>query len=223
MSCPPPCGHHFCWLCFKPAGTRGHYACDVYRPPPPDGAGGEVETEEEATARQARASLDRYARTWTGNLRSLEKVRQDMDELERPSVLEGMAAAVGLSAVTGLDFMVEAYEQIARGRRVLRWSHAYGYYLDPARDGKKRELFDYLQGEASAALERLHKLAEVDRKEVFSSKDGEAAAAADVALARRFKDYRDTMVNLTVVTRTFMGNLVKAFETDPCEVYAVNI
>ena len=64
-------------------------------------------------------------------------------------------------------------------------------------------------------LERLHKLAEVDRKEVFSSKDGEAAAAADVAVARRFKDYRDTMVNLTVVTRTFMGNLVKAFETDP--------
>jgi len=82
MSCPPPCGHHFCWLCFKPAGTRGHYACDVYRPPPPDGAGGEAETEEEATARQARASLDRYARTWTGNLRSLEKVRQDTDELE---------------------------------------------------------------------------------------------------------------------------------------------
>ena len=65
--------------------------------------------------------------------------------------------------------------------------------------------FAYLQGEANTELERLHKLAEVDRKEVFSSKDGEGAAAADVAVARRFKDYRDTMVNLTVATRTFMG------------------
>ena len=103
----------------------------------------------------------------------------------------------------------------------LRWSHAYRYYLDPARDGKKRELFDYLQGEANAALERLHKLAVVDRKEVFCSEDSEAAAAAVVA--KRFKDYRDTMVNLTMATRTLMGNLVKAFEIDLCEVYAVNI
>ena len=76
---------------------------------------------------------------------------------------------------------------IAGGRQVLQWLHAYGYYLDPARDGKKRELFDYLQGEANEALERLHKLAEVDRKEVFSSKDGEAAAAADVAVARKLR------------------------------------
>ncbi|PUZ45741.1 hypothetical protein GQ55_8G249300 [Panicum hallii var. hallii] len=217
ISCPPPCGHHFCWLCFKPAGTREHYACYVYSPPPPD-AGGKVETKEEATARQARASLDRYLfhyERWAGNLRSLEKARHDMDELERPSVLEGMAAAVGLNSVMELHFIVEAYEQIAHGRRVLRWSHAYGYYLDPARDGKKRELFNYLQGEANAALERLHKLAEVDRKEVFCSEVGEAD---DDDVAKRFKDYRDTMVNLTVATRTFMGNLVKAFETDLCEV-----
>jgi ariadne-1 len=187
------------------------------------GGDGEAETEEEATARQAKASLDRYLfhyERWAGNLRSLEKVRQDMDELERPSVLQGMAAAVGLTAVTELDFMVEAYEQIAAGRRVLRWSHAYGYYLDPARDGKKRELFDYLQGEANEAMERLHRLAELDRKEVFCSEDD---GADDVAVARRFKDYRDKVVNLTVATRTFMGNLVKAFETDLCEVYAVNI
>jgi ariadne-1 len=37
-----------------------------------------------------------------------------------------------------------------------------------------------------------------------------------------YKDYRDKMVNLTVASRTFMGNLVKAFETDLPEVYAVN-
>ncbi|KAF7081713.1 hypothetical protein CFC21_085626 [Triticum aestivum] len=230
MSCP--CGHHFCWLCFKPAGTQEHYACqgDIYRPrrdtTSSKAAGGSkaaVETKEEATARQARASLDRYLfhyERWAGNLKSLEKAHQDMDKLER-SELEEMAAAAGVKAVTELEFVMEAYKEIVYGRRVLRWAHAYGYYLDPERDGKKRELFDYLQAEANASLEQLHKCAEVDRKKIFPS-HGEGEAA-DVSMVKKvFKDYRDKMVNLTVASRTFMGNLVKAFETNLPEVGKMN-
>lgn len=150
-----------------------------------------------------------------GNLRSLEKVHKDMDELEK-SELERMAAVVNLP-VTELGFMMEAYEQVAYGRRVLRWSHAYGYYLDPERDRKKRELFDYLHTEVNMSLERLHKCAEIDRRGVFSS-EGEPAA-----IAKRYnKEYKDNIINFTVATRTFMGNLVKAFETDLPEVFAVN-
>ncbi|XP_004980849.1 probable E3 ubiquitin-protein ligase ARI5 [Setaria italica] len=232
ISCP--CGHHFCWLCFQPAGTREHYACqgDTYRPRlNAAGSKAAVETKEEATARQARASLDRYLfhyERWAGNLKSLEKARQDMDKLER-SELEEMAAVVGVKAVTELEFVTEAYEEIVYGRRVLQWAHAYGYYLDPERDGMKRELFDYLQVEANSSLERLHKCAEVDRKEIFCC-DGEGEGkgeAADVSKVIKdykkvFKDYRDRMVNLTVASRTFMGNLVKAFETDLPEVYTMN-
>lgn len=139
-----------------------------------------------------------------------------MDKLER-SELEEMAAVVGVKAVTELEFVTEAYEEIVYGRRVLRWAHAYGYYLDPERDGKKRELFDYLQVEANSSLELLHKCAEVDRKEIFCSQgEGEAKVIKDYK--KVFKDYRDRMVNLTVASRTFMGNLVKAFETNLPEV-----
>ncbi|XP_044955369.1 probable E3 ubiquitin-protein ligase ARI5 [Hordeum vulgare subsp. vulgare] len=217
MSCP--CGHHFCWLCFKPAGTQGHYACegDVYRPATQRKS---KESKEEATARQARASLDRYLfhyERWAGNLKSLEKARQDMDKLER-SELEEMAAAVGIKAVTELDFVTEAYKEIVYGRRVLRWAHAYGYYLDPERDGKKRELFDYLQGEANSSLELLHKCAEVDRKDIFCS----GGDSSKVMKKKVLKDYRIRMVNLTVASRTFMGNLVKAFESNLSEVYTMN-
>jgi ariadne-1 len=231
MTCP--CGHHFCWICFKPAGTRGHYSCpnDTYRPQR-NAAAAAVESKEEATKRQARESLNRYLfhyERWAGNLKSLEKARQDMNKLEA-SELEEMAAVVGADAVTELAFVTEAYEEIVHGRRVLRWAHAYGYYLDPERDAKKRELFDYLQGEANQWLERLHECAEVERKRLFCSHgDGEAEAEADDDVAevakhykKVYKDYRDKMVNLTVASRTFMGNLVKAFETDLPEVYAVN-
>ncbi|CAN6363655.1 unnamed protein product [Urochloa humidicola] len=178
------------------------------------------ESKEEATARRARASLDRYIfhyERWAGNLRSLEKARQDMDELERLE-LEGMAAAVG-RPVTELAFVKEAYEQVVYGRRVLRWAHAYGYYLDPETDGTKRRLFDFLQGQANESLEKLHEAAELERKDVFRSrKEGETA----VDVARRYKEYQQKMLPLTAATRKFVGNLVKAFETDLPEVGTMN-
>ncbi|CAO2150042.1 unnamed protein product [Urochloa humidicola] len=120
------CGHHFCWLCLKPAGGQ-HYACDVYDPAAAPGRRKARKNKEDARARRARMSLDRYLfhyERWVGNMRSLQKAKQDMEEMER-SELEGMAAMVG-RPVTELAFMKEAYEQVIYGRRVLRWAHAYG-------------------------------------------------------------------------------------------------
>ncbi|CAL4978911.1 unnamed protein product [Urochloa decumbens] len=216
------CGHHFCWLCFKPAGTQDHYACDdVYRPRHGSEAAGRgkaaVESKAEATARRARSSLDRYLvhyERWAGNLKSLQKAKQDMEELER-SELEGMAKVVG-RPVTELDFMKEAYKQVVYGRRVLRWAHAYGYYLDPETDGTKRQLFDFLQGQANQSLETLHEAAELEKKDIFWA-EGDA-----VDIARRYKEYKQKMLPLTAATKNFMANLVKAFETDLPEVGTMN-
>ncbi|CAO2146367.1 unnamed protein product [Urochloa humidicola] len=128
---------------------------------------------------------------------------------------QSSAAVVG-RPVTELGFMTEAYEQVIYGRRVLRWAHAYGYYLDPETDGTKQQLFDYLQSDANNALERLHKCVELERKDVFRS-EGEA-----VDVARRFKEYQQKMLPLTAATRQYMTNLVKAFETDLPEVGTMN-
>ncbi|KAK3120692.1 hypothetical protein QOZ80_9AG0692190 [Eleusine coracana subsp. coracana] len=104
--------------------------------------------------RQAKASLDRYLyhyERWAANKSSLQKVLKDMAELEK----SGLQKMVGRPA-TELAFVAAAYEQIAAGRRVLRWAHAYGYYLDPACDGAKRALFEDLLDQANECLERLH-------------------------------------------------------------------
>ncbi|XP_062182571.1 probable E3 ubiquitin-protein ligase ARI5 [Phragmites australis] len=212
------CGHRFCWICLDPAGDGNHYSCEGYRPQLDKAdAGGKVETKEEERKRQAKASLDRYLyhyERWAANHASLQKALADMDQLEH-SGFEEMAAALDIRA-KDLHFLTEAYHQITDGRRVLRWAHAYGYYLDPERDAAKRALFDDLKNQANRLLERLHCCAELERKELFCA-DGEASIAREL-----LKYYKDKVVNLTAVARIFLDNLVKAFETDLPEFNSLN-
>jgi hypothetical protein len=56
----------------------------------------------------------------------LEKVLRDMDDL-KSSWLENMATDLGIE-VTDLDFVNQAYEEIAECRRRIWWVHAYGYH-----------------------------------------------------------------------------------------------
>ncbi|OEL18291.1 putative E3 ubiquitin-protein ligase ARI7 [Dichanthelium oligosanthes] len=218
MTCSAPCRHQFCWLCFDP--WNDHKGCTRYdhrqRQQQELMGQGKAGRKEETRRRQAKASLDRYLyhyERWEANRKSLKKALADMDQLER-SELERMAGAVDLPA-TELGFVTEAYHQIADGRRVLRWAHAYGYFLDPERNAAKRGLFDDLQSQANRWLECLHGCAELERKELFGANNGESAVAV---AAETFRAYREKVANLTGVTRKFLGNLVKAFETDLPEV-----
>ncbi|XP_066337565.1 probable E3 ubiquitin-protein ligase ARI8 isoform X2 [Miscanthus floridulus] len=218
MTCSAPCRHQFCWLCFDP--WDNHRGCTRYDYRQRQQVEAAAADEEEARRRQAKASLDRYLyhyERWAGNGKSLQKALADADELER-SELERMARMVDVPAME-LGFVTEAYRQIADGRRVLRWAHAYAYFLflDPERDAAKRDLFDDLQSQANRWLECLHSCAELERKELFgggANSDGESATVAVEA----FRAYKEKVANLTGVTRKFMGNLVKAFKTNLPEV-----
>ena len=77
--------------------------------------------------------------------------------------------------------------------------------MDPARDAVRCGLLEDLLDQANAWLERLHDSAELERKESFCS-SAEPAVVCELLLGR--------VENLTAVTRTFLGNLVKAFESD---------
>ena len=208
MTCSAPCYCRFCWICLQPLGRR-HIGCHGYRAQPGKvNAGGKDEQRRE----QAKASLDRYLyhyERWAANDTSLQKVFKDMADLEGNKGLEKMAKKVRVPA-SDLRFLTRAYEQVADGRRVLRWAHAYGYFLDPKRDAIKRNLFDQLQKDANSSLERLHGCAEGERMELC------AGDAADVG--ERYKSYKEKLQSLTQVTRHYFENLVKAFETNLAEV-----
>lgn len=103
--------------------------------------------------------------------------------------------------VSQLKFIIEAWQQIIECRRVLKWTYAYGYYL-PEREYGKRQLFEYLQGEAEAGLERLHQCAEKELNDFL----GDEEPKAD------FRAFQQKLAGLTGVTRTYFENLVRALE-----------
>ena len=219
MTCGAPCRHQFCWLCFDP--WDNHRGCTRYDYRQRQQVEAAAADEEDARRRHAKESLERYLyhyERWAGNGKSLHKALADADELER-SELETMARMVDVPAME-LGFVTEAYRQIADGRRVLRWAHAYAYFLflDPERDGAKRDLFDDLQSQANRWLECLHSCAELERKELFGGGANGDGEPSTVVAVEAFRAYKEKVANLTGVTRKFMGNLVKAFKTNLPEV-----
>ncbi|XP_037424864.1 probable E3 ubiquitin-protein ligase ARI5 [Triticum dicoccoides] len=189
MTCRDPCRHQFCWICL--ADYHGGHTCNRY----------EVD---EIDARQAyaRASLDRYIHyyeRWVAHEHSRVRASEDMFELEsaREGYLEGAAAD---EAQRQLGFLIDAYRQVLEGRRMLRWTYAYGYFAD--RD--KLNLLECLQGEAEGSLERLHEMAEAERtaSENYYAADGGVSS------------YFDRLAKLTKQTHDYFESMAEAFQTD---------
>ncbi|KAM1036975.1 hypothetical protein FF1_031888 [Malus domestica] len=85
-----------------------------------------------------------------------------------------------------LKFITDAWQQIVECRRVLKWTYAYGYYL-PEREQAKKQFFEYVQGEAESALERLHQCAE---KELLHFLSAEGPS-------KEFVDFHTKLAGLT--------------------------
>ncbi|KAL0403563.1 UNVERIFIED_CONTAM: putative E3 ubiquitin-protein ligase ARI8 [Sesamum radiatum] len=116
-------------------------------------------------------------------------------------------ANVQAEPVALLQFVVEAWIQIVECRLILKWTYAYGYYM-PQDKSEKVRFFEYLQGQAETALERLHHCAEKEmEKYLNASKPSED-----------FRDFRVKLANLTDVTRNYFENLVRALENNLAEV-----
>ncbi|CAA7041658.1 unnamed protein product [Microthlaspi erraticum] len=126
-------------------------------------------------------------------------------------VLRKLSVKQGLPE-TQLRFIVEAWLQIVECRRVLKWTYAYGYYF-PENEPTKKQLFEYLQGEAEVGLERLHLCAEVEFKQCVNESEGPS---------KDFLGYRMKLTGLTKATKTYFENLVKALENDLVEVKESN-
>ncbi|KQJ91448.1 hypothetical protein BRADI_4g37780v3, partial [Brachypodium distachyon] len=208
MTCSNPCRHEFCWLCLGPWKGQhdgGYYDCNRYNAERAQGKA----SEDELRRRQAKASVDRYLHyyeRWAAHERSGKKAREDMAALAMSSPggeSEALAKAFGVLE-TELDFLTAAYRQVAECRRMLRWTYAYGYYLEnPA----KLEFVEALQSDAEASLERLHGCAEEERAGLVKGDDPAGSFAA----------YREKLASLTLVTRNHFENLARAFKNDLAE------
>jgi ariadne-1 len=225
MTCSPPCRHEFCWLClgsWKTHGgsTGGYYQCNKYDEAKREGK----LSAEEVRRQQAKASVDRYLHyyeRWAAHEVSRNKALEDLAALaseDSAGPMEAAAAAFGV-LVTQMDFLKDAYRQVAECRRMLRWTYAFGFFLE---DPAKRELFLMLQSDAETSLERLHGCAEMEREKIVAAPaavvDDSGELVPVVPAAEKYAAYRQKLSSLTLVTRDHFENLARAFRDGLAEV-----
>ncbi|XP_026431651.1 probable E3 ubiquitin-protein ligase ARI7 [Papaver somniferum] len=202
------CKFQFCWLCLGDWSTHGdhtggNYACNVYEKAKSKGH----YKEEDKLKKEAKDYLDRYTfyyerfaenqKSRLNAARSLQKTKSnDFAMLSDRYRMTDM----------NLEAITDAWLQIIECRRVLKWTYAYGYYL-PQSEYAKKIFFQYLQGEAESALERLHQCAEQEIQ-LYLKDD----------LPEDFFSFHVKLDGLTVTTKNYFDNLVRALENGLSEV-----
>lgn len=195
--CPSPCNFEFCWLCLGPWSAHdrtagGNYTCRFYD----DVKKSETEKERE----RAWISLEKY-RYWYERWSTHDEWRQialsDMQELKAVHLKN--LSEVQNRSIDNLMFIIDAWDQILECRRMLKWAYVYGYYI-PDDDQVKKNFFEYVLGQAEAALERLHQCAQIELQIYLK-----------VPLDD-FDGFRVKLSRLTLVTRHYFDNLVGAVE-----------
>ncbi|KAM0062819.1 putative transcription factor C2H2 family [Helianthus debilis subsp. tardiflorus] len=199
MTCGPPCGYQFCWLCLGPYFGHDGVACNGFSKK------SEVEKQKVAT-KKAIERYTHYYERWAANERSRKQALLSLDKIE--SVYLKKLCSTYCQPEMQLRFIIDAWLQIVECRRVLKWTYAYGYYI-PKIEHAKRLFFEYVQGEAEVGLERLHGCAEKELRTYIVN--GEATE-------EEFNSFRVKLTDLTSVTRSYFANLVRALENGLSEV-----
>ncbi|XP_021841185.2 probable E3 ubiquitin-protein ligase ARI5 [Spinacia oleracea] len=153
MSCREPCRYQFCWLCLGDWGK--HSECNRYAA---------ENNMDEKMRKNAKDSLQRYSHyyeRWASNHKSRQKAIEDLQKVQTID-LNRLSDRVN-TPTTQLEFIVQAWKQIIECRRILKWTYAYGFYMaEDKKTVQKKELFEFLQGQAEAQLEKLHGCAEIE-------------------------------------------------------------
>ncbi|PRQ27176.1 putative transcription factor interactor and regulator CCHC(Zn) family [Rosa chinensis] len=208
MRCSPPCGHHFCWLCLGPLGCK----CNSFNRAANQNAKKE-ESQSERERKRLKMSLERYNHyyvRWANNQASKKKAVESLHKAQTVYIVKLASKPIPfLTKTNDFEFIIEAWKQIIECRQVIKWTYAYGYYIpEETKYDKKRQLFEYLQGQAEHSLERLHQCAET---EVIGF-------VKDWAPLEKFPDFRLKLIQLTNVTGTYFKKLVTALENGLSEV-----
>lgn len=228
MTCK--CGHEFCWMCLGKFRDYAH-VCNKFHRDEEEARGSRLEETRKALMRYAH-----YYERFAANHKSSEIARADLVQARNKHLPE--LSKVQDMPETELEFVVEAWDQIVECRRVLKWSYVFGYYLKPEEQREKMEFFDFLQGQAESALERLHHFTEKEMKKFLKPVlQGQPDSALEklhrcigkekkkllepIQPSENFTDFRVELTDLTLVTKKYFENLIRALENDLVEVEGV--
>ena len=100
-----------------------------------------------------------------------------------------------------LEFLEEALIEVIRCRRVLKWTYAYGYYLE---DEKEKALFEDAQEQLEKNWDRLHEYLEQDFEPFLREEELDK---------KPFYQYKSNLITWYKVTKQFYENLLEALES----------
>ena len=197
------CKFEFCWMCcgkWSEHGERtgGYYACNKYS----QSREKEGASEEEKRRAAAKQSLERYTHyyeRWAAHGASQTKAAKDLAEMREAKIMR--LGDLQNTPVSQLKFVLEAMEQIAECRRVLKWTYGYGYYW-MEEDGLRKKFFEFIQGDAESTLELLTEAVEKDLEEFFT----EEKSLVD------FADFRGRLTGLTTTVKKYFTTMVTELE-----------
>ena len=172
------CRHEFCWLClgdWAEHGNRtgGFYNCNRYDEQKKNAQFTAAERKRD----QATSSLHRYLHyyeRWAAHEKARAKAEQQHDHVREAVLLELCERTQ--TPLSQLKFITEALKQVVECRRMLKWTYAYGFFLDDS-EWARRNFFEFQQGEAEASLERLHEETETKLSDFITVDTGGSAAA----------------------------------------------
>jgi ariadne-1 len=181
MTCSS-CRYEFCWICMgnwtdHGANSGGYYKCNKFD------AGNDVEDQSDAA--KAKRELDRYLhyyKRFHAHAQAQDFARKSLKETEQRMVL--LQEQNSDTVWTDVEFLKAANEQLVECRKVLKYTYAYGFYLQ---DAEKRQRFEYHQEMLERFTENLSELSEKPLREMN----------------------RTEVVNQTRVVDRFMKNVLK--------------
>ncbi|XP_070570683.1 ankyrin repeat and IBR domain-containing protein 1-like isoform X2 [Ptychodera flava] len=158
------CKYDFCWVCLEPwnkhgSATGGYFRCNRYEAvQKADEKSGVVIQEAEEKNRRMQ-ELNKFVHYYTRY-----KNHENSFKLEQPLIRSAkekmmvLAKAVtdSANASSETQFIVEAINELLKARRVLKFSYAYGYYLED--DNRTKTIFEFMQTELEEATETLSQM-----------------------------------------------------------------
>ncbi|XP_074650800.1 ankyrin repeat and IBR domain-containing protein 1-like isoform X2 [Tubulanus polymorphus] len=158
------CKHDFCWVCLEAwkkhsSATGGYFRCNRYevvKKVEESTDGLKAEAEERNKKMQELNRFMHYYTRFKNHEHSFKLEEPLLSTAKEKMMILARAVTDQETANDETKFVEDAVHQLLRGRRVLKCSYVYGYYLDDS--GYKRTIFEFMQTELEECLENLSQM-----------------------------------------------------------------
>jgi len=175
----PGCQYEFCWLCLGDWKTHNdHFKCNKF-----DNLSKEDKDKLNNSEQGKREELQKYVfyyERYMNNDMAIESANKIMKNIKR----EQKEIAINLAlTLTQLEFLENGCQVLRNAKRTLKWSYAYGFYLN---NELQRNLYEIIQEKMDMYSSELHVLMEKDY-ETAKTNIGDFTKFKDKVLSSMFK------------------------------------